>query len=181
MSTDLVFDGKHSPYLEEDTPSPLSEYGQAKAEAEHIVSTHHPNALIVRSSLIYGIDPIDHQTRWLLKGIDDQQPITLFTDEFRSPIWVNTLCLALLELAESEVAGILHLAGNQGINRWEFGKAMLKMLNRDTPPNVVSSTIQESGLIRPHNLTLDISKAQGLLKTPLLSVTDVTHRLCPSE
>lgn len=181
ISTDLVFDGAHGPYTEEAQPSPLSEYGKAKAKSEDIVITHDPNALVVRPSLIYGIDPIDHQTQWLLKGIDEQQPITLFTDEFRSPIWVNTLCQALLELANHSVTGILHLAGNHDINRWEFGQAMLTMLKRGTPPNVVPSTIKESGLVRPHNLTLDISKAQGLLQTPLLSVAEVTRHLCQQE
>jgi len=52
------------------------------------------------------------------------------------------------------------------------------MLKLDTPPNVVPSTIKESGLIRPQNLTLDITKAQQLLKTPLLSVAEVSHQLC---
>ena len=177
VSTDLVFDGQHGPYSEAATPSPLSEYGQAKAQAEEIVMTHNTKALVVRPSLIYGINPIDHQTRWLIKGIEENQPIRLFTDEYRSPIWVNTLGLALLELAESAVTGIVHLAGPQALNRWEFGQAILKMLKLDTPPNVVPSTIKESGLIRPQNLTLDITKAQQLLKTPLLSVAEVSSHL----
>ena len=181
VSTDLVFDGKHGPYSETAKPSPLSEYGQAKAQAEEIVMTHNAKALIVRPSLIYGIDPIDHQTSWLIKGIEENQPVRLFTDEYRSPIWVNTLSLTLLELAESTVTGMLHLAGQQVLNRWEFGQAMLKMLKRNTPPNVLPSTIKESGLIRPQNLTLDITKAQGLLKTPLLSVDQVSHQLCQPE
>jgi len=181
VSTDLVFDGQHGPYSEDATPSPLSEYGQVKVQSEKIVMTHHPKALVVRPSLIYGINPIDHQTRWLIKGIEEHQPIRLFTDEYRSPIWVNTLSLALLELAEGTVTGIVHLAGHQAFNRWEFGQAMLKMLKLATPPHVVPSTIKESGLIRPQNLTLDITKAQQLLKTSLLSVTEVSHQLCQAE
>ncbi len=177
VSTDLVFDGKQGPYSEAATPSALSEYGQAKTQSEKIVMTHNTKALVVRPSLIYGINPIDHQTCWLIKGIEENQPIRLFTDEYRSPIWVNTLSLALLELAESTVTGIVHLAGQQALNRWEFGQAILKMLKRNTPPNVVPSTIKESGMIRPQNLTLDITKAQQLLKTPLLSVAEVSSRL----
>ena len=177
VSTDLVFDGRHAPYSETARPSPLSEYGQAKAQAEAIVMTHGKNALIVRPSLIYGVDPIDHQTRWLLQGIQDNQPVRLFTDEWRSPIWVNTLSQALLELAESDATGVLHLGGPQALNRWEFGQAMLKMLKMNTPPNVAPSTMKESGLIRPQDLTLDIAKAQRLLKTPLLSVAEVMSRV----
>jgi dTDP-4-dehydrorhamnose reductase len=181
VSTDLVFDGKQGPYSETAEPSPLSEYGQTKTQAEEIVMTYNTKALVVRPSLIYGINPIAHQTCWLIKGIEENQPIRLFTDEYRSPIWVNTLSLALLELAESTVTGIVHLAGHQALNRWEYGQAMLNMLKRNTPPNVVPSTIKESGLIRPQNLTLDITKAQQLLKTPLLSVAEVSHQLCQLE
>jgi dTDP-4-dehydrorhamnose reductase len=181
VSTDLVFDGKHGPYSEEAIPTPLSEYGRAKTQAEEVVKITIKNSLIVRPSLIYGLDPFDHQTRWLMQGIEDNQPVRLFTDEFRSPIWVHTLCQALLELAEGTMTGILHLGGTQAVNRWEFGQAMLKMLNRETPPNVIPFTIKESGMIRPENLTLKIAKAQTLLKTPLLSVEEVTQKLCHSR
>ena len=181
VSTDLVFDGEHAPYTEEAKPAPLSEYGEEKAEADDIVLNHSQNALVVRPSLIYGINPIDHQTGWLVKGIEDDQPVRLFTDEFRSPIWVNTLSQALLELAEKDSTGILNLAGTQALNRWDFGQYMLKMLKMETPPNVMRSTIKESGLIRPPNLTLDISKARCLLKTPLVSVEEVTQQLCQTE
>ena len=181
VSTDLVFDGKHAPYQEDAPPTPLSEYGSTKAQAEKIVLTINKQALVVRPSLIYGIDPIDHQTRWLMKGIEDNQLIRLFVDEFRSPIWVKSLSLALLELADHSVTGILNLGGAQTLNRWEFGNAMLKMLRRETPSNIVPSTIKESGLVRPTNLSLDITKARHLLKTPLLSVDEVTGLRCQSE
>jgi dTDP-4-dehydrorhamnose reductase len=177
VSTDLVFDGQHGPYSEESTPAPFLEYGRAKAEAEDIVRSRSPNALIVRPSLIYGIDPIDHQTGWLIQGIKENRRVTLFTDEIRCPIWVTTLSLALLELAEGRETGLLHLAGNQALTRWEFGQAMLTMLKLETPPNVVPLTIKESGLVRPQNLTLDITKANRRLKTPMLSVAEVTQFL----
>src|SRR3546814_17676282 len=37
LSTDFIFDGENGPYREEDTPSPLSYYGQSKLESEQIV------------------------------------------------------------------------------------------------------------------------------------------------
>ena len=33
----------------------------------------------------------------------------LFTDELRNPVWVDNLCVALIELAETEYRGVLHL------------------------------------------------------------------------
>src|SRR5579862_6928658 len=55
LSTDLVFDGEHgAPYDEDAEPRPVSAYGQAKLEAEALVRSHHPDALVVRTSLLYG-------------------------------------------------------------------------------------------------------------------------------
>src|SRR5437588_6463217 len=55
LSTDVVFDGrKGSPYVEEDEPSPVGAYGRAKAESEARVRAAHPDALVVRTSLIVG-------------------------------------------------------------------------------------------------------------------------------
>src|SRR5262245_38474088 len=55
LSTDVVFGGrKGAPYLEEDEPSPVTDYGRAKAEAERRVAAAHPQALLVRTSLIVG-------------------------------------------------------------------------------------------------------------------------------
>jgi dTDP-4-dehydrorhamnose reductase len=55
LSTDVVFDGrKGAPYVEDDPPSPVTRYGRDKAEAEERVLAAHPDALVVRTSLIYG-------------------------------------------------------------------------------------------------------------------------------
>ena len=55
LSSDVIFDGtKPSPYDESDAPSPITEYGRAKADAELAVAEAHPEALLARTSLIYG-------------------------------------------------------------------------------------------------------------------------------
>ncbi len=177
LSTDLVFDGTAAPYREEDLPSPLHPYGQAKVAAEQLITTICPTAVIIRTSLMYGINPLDHQTRWLKEGVDTDNPIRLFTDEIRSPIWVRNLADMLLELTTVDVQGILHLAGPEGINRWDFGLAILRLLGCEPSLNIRPSTIEESELIRPKNLTFTIDKAQNLLHTPLLSISDVTQQL----
>ena len=174
VSSDVVFDGNHAPYAENDPLNPLSVYGQLKAEAEQLVATHNPEALIVRTSLIYGIDPLDHQSKWLLDGINRGKPVLLFTDEQRSPIWVNTLALALLELAEKSATGILHVAGPQTLNRWDFGHAMLTLLQMPPSSFLTPATIEEAGLVRPKNLSLNVTKAMRLLQTPLLTIKEVT-------
>ena len=181
MSTDMVFDGEEAPYHEKSQLMPISSYGRAKAKAEEHVTSVDAQAAIIRASLMYGIDPIDHQTRWLLDGIEIGKTVRLFTDEIRSPIWVKTLVASLLELAESDFTGILHIAGPESFSRWEFGHAMLNLLHRVPTDNIVSATRTESGLNRPRDLTFNIEKAKHVLKTPLLSISEVYRQIHSAE
>ncbi len=174
ISTDMVFDGERPPYTDGALPTPLGEYAQAKAEAEALVAALCPNAVIARPSLIWGLDPLDHQTRWLVEGAQNGQRVTLFTDERRCPTYVHDLVAALLELAaRPEITGTLNLTGPQALSRWEFGLKLLAALGIAPGPTVVPLTVAESGLVRPRDLTLLTTRAQRELKTRLRSVDEV--------
>jgi dTDP-4-dehydrorhamnose reductase len=174
VSSDVVFDGEHPPYDDEASPEPVTEYARAKAEAEAVVAALCPRALIVRPSLIWGLEPIDHQTRWLVEAVRAGQPVTLFTDEFRCPTYVHDLARALLELARRpDLSGPLNLVGPQRLSRWEFGMKLLATLQLAPDPHVLARTVKESGLVRPRDLTLTTSRAQRELKTKLRSVDEV--------
>ena len=109
---------------------PLAPMGEQKLRRSKIIAKLYPQAAIIRASLMYGIDPADHQTRWLLNGMEKKETVRLFTDESRSPIWVKTLAASLLELAESDFSGVLHIAGPESFSRWDFGMKMLDLLHR---------------------------------------------------
>src|SRR5580765_4283393 len=54
-SSDLVFDGaKMTPYVEEDSPNPLSIYGDTKLGAELAAMSQAPRHLIVRTGWLFG-------------------------------------------------------------------------------------------------------------------------------
>lgn len=57
ISTDYVFDGIRGNYAETDKPNPVNFYGLTKLEAERIVAETLPEALIVRTSVLYGGTP----------------------------------------------------------------------------------------------------------------------------
>ena len=177
VSTDMVLDGDRAPYADDAVPNPLHPYGEAKAAAERIIAAHCPQAAIARTSLIFGIEPLDHQMRWLAADAAAGKPVRLFTDELRCPTWVDTLALALLELAAGDYAGLINVAAPQALNRWEFGLKMLALLGIEPGANVRPALQVQSGLTRPADLTLKVSRAQSLLRTPLLTVDGAIARI----
>lgn len=119
ISTDLVFDGRASaPYTEDDEPSPLDAYGRSKLEAERRVLELHPDALVVRTSLLVGRERPGRQEQAVLEAARGERAMTFFEDEWRSPILVSDLAAALLELTSLDVTGILHVAGAEPVNRY---------------------------------------------------------------
>jgi dTDP-4-dehydrorhamnose reductase len=176
ISTDALFDGESGPYAEGDPPCPVTPYGRAKAFAEEIVADLCPCALIVRTSLIYGFSPPDPRTLWVLESVRQQQPITLFADELRCPVWVEQLAGALLEMANGEHSGIWHLAGSESQSRYHFGELLACFCGLD-PAGITPGLSRESGLYRPRDCRLESSKAQAELVSPLWGVHKVLAHL----
>ncbi len=174
LSTDLVFDGEHAPYADDSPPTPIGDYGRVKAEAERVVAEIDPAAVAVRPSLIWSLAPIDRQTGWLVDGVRRGERVTLFTDEYRCPVYVHDLCAALLELASRpDLSGLMNLGGPQSLSRWDFGLRLLAALRLTPGPNVVRSTVKESGLLRARDLTMISARARQLLESRLRSVDEV--------
>jgi dTDP-4-dehydrorhamnose reductase len=164
LSTDVVFDGeKGAPYVEEDEPTPVTAYGRDKADAEPAVRDAHPEALVVRSSLMYGgAEPGRHE-----RTAADPESV-FFTDELRSPVHVGDLAGALLELAGGEHSGILHVAGADALSRYDFARLLAPH-----PERVRGSTIEGSGLARPRECVLSSARAATLLRTRLRGAREV--------
>ena len=167
LSSDVIFDGEHAPYAESAPPDPISPYAESKARAEYAVLEDYPRAAIVRTSLIYGFDPVDPRTRQTLDG---GMPC-LFTDEYRCPIFVDDLANALLELAGNDHVGVLNIAGPQRLSRHEFGAKMAGAF-RVAPGFAPALSASYPGR-RPRDCTLDISLARRILQTRLRGVDEI--------
>jgi dTDP-4-dehydrorhamnose reductase len=161
VSTDVVFDGrKGMPSVEDDPTCPVTEYGRAKAEAEVRVRAAHPEALVVRTSLIVGgpgFAPSKHEQVAL------DPAMTFYEDEIRCPIQVGDLAAALLELASLDVLGVLHVAGADAVSRADLAELIAGRPVRRAPA--------PEG--RPLDCSLDSSRARTLLRTELRGVRTV--------
>jgi dTDP-4-dehydrorhamnose reductase len=190
LSTDVLFDGTEPPYDETAVPSPVNAYGKAKAQAETLAQAHH-DAVIIRTSLIYGLEQMDHGTRWMAEALQAGQPVTLFDNQFRNPVWVESLSRACLELANQKLAnqklasqklasqklandaytGILNVAGQQRLSRADFALRLLDWWGIDQRQTLIIGP--SVGNQWPLDCTLDLSRATAVLQTPLPGVDTV--------
>jgi dTDP-4-dehydrorhamnose reductase len=181
ISTDALFDGEKGNYAEEDPPTPITPYGCSKALAEKEVQDSGAEAVIVRTSLVYGWRPrMARQVRWIVDDLETGKPVRLFTDELRCPIWVESLAAVVIELAGLDYTGVLHVAGAQPLSRYEFGVRLLRFYGLDSAL-VIPALSRESGLVRPLNLVLDCSRARAILHTPLPGVDEVLQQSNPDR
>ena len=158
LSSDVVFDGEQgAPYAEDAEPRPVSAYGEAKLRAEELVAELHPQALVVRTSLLYG-KPDGPQERLAARGGE------FYVDELRCPTHVGELAAALLELGErDELAGPLHVAASEAVSRLELALLLGATRARGVPSPRVG---------RPRDVRLDSSRAAGLLRARLRGVSE---------
>jgi dTDP-4-dehydrorhamnose reductase len=163
ISTDLVFDGtKREPYTEDDQPNPIDDYGRSKLEAERRVLEIHPEALVVRTSLLVGRKRPGRQELAVLEAARGEREIAFFEDEWRSPVLVSDLGAALLELVATTASGILHVAGAEPMNRYELACAIAAAHGLPTE-RLRRGRLAGSGLRRAANCVLDSSRAAELI------------------
>ena len=183
VSTDLVFRGDKGCYTEEDIPNPICVYGRTKYEGERIVGSICGNYCIGRAALVFGLG-CSRRTCFaerLIWNLQMGRNVKLFRDEFRSPIYLPSLCEALLELATGHLTGIYHLCGHERVSRLEFGlrlaeifrfrQDLIEAMSRENHPFIDP---------RPSDCSMRYMKARRDLRTifqPLTESLRMMHTL----
>ncbi len=156
-STDMVFDGRRAPYRESDPPAPLSRYGESKAAAERVLADF-DDVLIVRLPLMYGFNLTDRPTTFSnqYNALRRGETLRLFTDEYRTPVWLKDAAAAMLALAGSDQTGIIHVAGPERLSRYEMVERLARVLGIADPKLEGISRLSIDALEpRPEDLSLD--------------------------
>jgi dTDP-4-dehydrorhamnose reductase len=87
--------------------------------------------------------------------------MSFFADEIRSPVLVDDLAAALVELADRDgIGGVLHVGGPSALSRAELARMSARRHGWDES-ELSFSTIAESGLTRPGKVVLDSSLARS--------------------
>lgn len=170
-STDIVFNGEGGPYSETDEPHPINVYGRAKLAGEEGIRAVGADHVIVRVALVYG-EPVTRGQSFsekILSRVGKGEVMPLYTDQFRTPMLVQNLARALLELAGSDFTGTLHVGGPDRVDRYTFGLALAAHMGFSAQllkPILMDEVQTEAP--RPMDVSFNTALARTTLKTRLL-------------
>jgi len=171
LSSDHVFGGRDVSYLESDTPDPVSTYGRLRVEAEEMVLSARPDALVLRPGLCLGPSIDGRRGHWdnLPRRLREGLSVTIIEGEFRSAFWAEDAAERLVELMESDAAGVWHLWAESCVGRVVLAKAICRAAG--WPCDVTVQHVDD--LPEPHlrRVMLKTHHA-GPLAKPLPSILD---------
>ena len=173
-STDYVFDGSGSrPWLETDTPAPLSVYGQTKLEGEQLIAAHCSRHLIFRTSWVYAARG-GNFAKTMLRLAQERERLTVIDDQFGAPTGAELIADVTAHairqaMQRPQDAGLYHLAAS-GETTWNgYAKQVISQAGRAQPAiKIVANEVAcvptsafPTPARRPHNSRLNTDKLQA--------------------
>jgi dTDP-4-dehydrorhamnose reductase len=178
ISTDAVFNGLKSNYMEDHVPQPINVYGQSKLEGELAVSEEDPGAIIIRTNF-FGWNAVEKKSlaEWFLAHLEEGRTCRGFTDVFVKLLLVNDLAGIILRILESTCEGIYHIVGKDCVSKYDFGVHLARIFQLDEGL-IQPIEVEYLGLSAPRarNLCLDTSKIKNSLGLEMPSVEDGLQR-----
>ena len=134
-SSDYVFDGsKSTPYVESDTPAPLSASGRSKLHGEAAAGEE---AWVVRSSWLFGATSHNF-VRTMLRLGADREEVAVVDDQRGSPTYVGHLAAATKAVLDLPY-GTYHVAAGGDCTWGEFAEAIFVEAGLDTRVRRITS------------------------------------------
>lgn len=170
FSSDYVFDGRNGPYSENDPVNPLSEYGRQKVFAEHYISFHVRNFLIIRTTVVFAWERQGKNfVQRLIQSVRARQAVDVPVDQIGSPTYTPNLVDVVLDLVEIGATGLYNVVGPQLMNRYEFALTVAQVfdLEGDFIRPVSTSELPQPAP-RPLNAGLSVDKVRSRSKVHLM-------------
>jgi dTDP-4-dehydrorhamnose reductase len=166
-STDFVFAGDaERPYREDDRPGPLNVYGETKLGGEHALMTSGANAVILRTSWVYGLRGSNFLLT-MLRLFREKDALRVVNDQVGAPTWSRMLAeitaqvlyrILCGDLEAQKVRGLYHVTGGGETSWYGFASAILEMSGLKCKLLPIPSSDYRSPARRPAYSVLDNSK-----------------------
>ncbi len=134
ISTDFIFEGKKGYYLETDKAKPVNYYGKTKLKAENHILKYTDKYTILRTIILYGLIKDSNRSNfvlWVKESLENNKSITIVTDQYRMPTYVNYLAEACLKAVRKEAIGIYHISSNTLLSVYEMALEIANVFNLD--------------------------------------------------
>ena len=128
FSTDYVFDGEKGNYTTKDIPNPITNYGKTKLLAERVLFKSNIDFKIIRTGAVMGKKGVFFD--WLLRALNMENNVSVFDNVFFSPTPIkllNEMVCALILNYENIPEKLLHIVGDQRLNRYQFAMIISKL------------------------------------------------------
>ncbi len=184
-STDYVFDGSgSSPWLETDTPAPLSVYGRTKLEGEQLIQASGCKHLIFRTSWVYAARGANF-AKTMVKLAQERETLKVVGDQMGAPTGADLLAdvtahairhvLALPAASASDLTGVYHLVAGGHTSWFEYAKEAIALVQyKKSDIKIVANLIESvptsaypTAARRPLNSRLDTAKLQSTFNLTL--------------
>ena len=173
-STDYVFDGSGTrPWVETDTPAPLSVYGRTKLEGEQLIQQSGAKHLILRTSWVYAARG-GNFAKTMLRLAQERERLTVIDDQWGAPTGAELIAdvsaHAIVQTRQQpDKAGIYHLAAAGHTTWFAYAKHVLAQARQAQPAIKIKATEVASITTadyptparRPLNSRLDTRKLQS--------------------
>ncbi len=185
ISTDMVFDGNKGNYTEKDRATPVNYYGETKLLGEKVVREVSTDYLIFRMAVMYGHGNEKNGcfTDWIRRGLQRRSPISLFTDQYRTPLFAWEGGQAILEVLQHPVRNeIFHLAGSERITRYDFGQTFCRLFGYEEE-YLHPVKMREIATVakRGNDCSLDTTKISTVLGSQLSDVETGLKKMLQQE
>lgn len=162
ISTDYIFGGTgHRPYIETDTPDPVSAYAKSKYAGETQMLSSCQNGIIIRTSWLYSSFG-NNFVKTVLKTGKERGTMNVVFDQIGSPTYARDLAEAILTLLpdvrDHEGVEIFHYA-DEGVASWyDFARAIIMFSNISCRINPIETKDYPLPASRPFYSVLNKAK-----------------------
>lgn len=138
VSTDYVFEGNGTrPYVETDTPNPVSAYGRTKLAGEQFVRDFADRYFILRTAWLYGDGK--NFVKTMLGAAQSRDEVSVVCDQKGSPTSAVELAKMIHFLEPTENYGIFHATCEGDTNWAEFTEEIYRRAGLSTKVNHLTS------------------------------------------
>lgn len=143
FSSSYVFDGeKKLPYKETDEINPINYYGLQKRIMEDAITKSECKSLIVRTVGVYGTERLKKNfAKQVISAVFAGKKVYAPLDQWMNPILSDDLARIVVRLVNEKVSGVIHVAGDTCLTKYEFALRIAKCFNLE---NLIESTDTES-------------------------------------